>query len=174
MGFSISYDGDGDVHPFVDTCFEEEGDIIDCNGVRIAFGGFRGEPPLFAGNAGMDDAFQLFEFYGITKYDVAERVAINRAIWIQHTISECLDDLPPGRLAGYHNLTGQNVGVYHDGTAPFEHRGHRTLPGCNAACQSDQNHGNGAYRRACRRSRRRWSLLNLNFSLSLERAGFFD
>ena len=47
----------------------------------------------------------------------------------------------PGWFPWFDNLSGQFIGIDHDGAASLEHLRNGALAGCDAACEADQNHG---------------------------------
>ena len=153
LGFSIGSHNDSNIHPVIDPGFEEEGHIIDHDGVRIISGGFFGEPLLFTGDTRMDDLFQLCALGRTAKHDGSKPLPMKSPVGVQHILAECLDDFAPGRFAGLHNLTGQYVGIDHHRTTTLEHCGNRALPRCHPAGQSNEDHGSEAYRSWSRRSR---------------------
>lgn len=47
----------------------------------------------------------------------------------------------PGRFPWFDNLSGQFVGIDHDGAASLEHLRNGALAGCDPTCEPNQNHG---------------------------------
>lgn len=142
--FAVGGDHDGAVHSLIDAGFEQERHVIDDDGVRVFSCGLFGESRLLAGDAGMDDAFELPAFHWIAEDDVSEGLSVKRAVLVEDRLSEKCDDLSPSRLAGLNDFTGQFVGIDDDRAVLLEHLGDGALAGGDAACEADQNHGCGA------------------------------
>ena len=144
MCFSVGGDDDDFIHAFVYAGFEEERDFIDHDGLGIFASDSFGQTDLLAGDAGVDDAFELPAFYWIAEDDTSKGLPVKRAVLVEDCLSEEFDNLPPGRLAWLHGIAGQFVGIDDDRAALLEHLGDGALTGSDAACEADQNHGGGA------------------------------
>ena len=140
LGLAISRDDDDFIHAFVYACFEEEWDFVDHDGLGMFASDAFSQTDLLAGDAGVDDAFELPAFYWIAEDDAPKGLPVKRAVLAEYCLPEEFDDLPPGRLAWLHDNAGQFVGIDDDRTALLEHLGDGTLAGGDAACEADQNH----------------------------------
>ncbi len=141
MCFAVGGDDDGFIHAFVYASFEEERDFIDHDGLGVFASDSFGQTDLLAGDAGVDDAFELPAFYWIAEDDAPKGSPVKRAVLVKHCFSEEFDNLLPGRLAWLHDIAGQFVGIDDDRTALLEHLGGGAFAGGDTACEADQNHG---------------------------------
>src|SRR5512147_2801791 len=147
LGFAVGGDDDGCIHSLVDAGLEQQGHIVDDDGLGVVPGGFTGETLLFPCHPGMDNPLKRQTFSRMAKDDRAECAAVDRAVGVEHTLAERFDYLLPGRLALFYNHTGQGIGVDDDGTMLLEHCGYSALSGSHAASESHKDHGRGAYMR---------------------------
>lgn len=97
----------------------------------------------------MDNPFKTLEFLFVVKDDRSQSVTINSTIRIQDIFAERPGDLPPGWFAWLDNLPRQFIGIDHDGSAFPEHLRHGAFSRGDASCESNQNHGGGAYHVSC-------------------------
>ena len=138
---AVGGDHDGCVDAFVYAGFEEQRHFVDDHSTGFAFGDPTHESLLFAGNAGMDDAFELSAFLRIAEDDASESLAIERAVLVEDCLSKQFDDSPPGRFAWLDDLSRQQVGIDHRCAASLEHLRDGAFAGGDAAREADQNHG---------------------------------
>ena len=138
--FSVGGDHDDLVNSFVYAGFEEEWHFVDDHSMGLALGNPTHESLLLAGDAGMDDAFELPAFRPIAEDDVPEGLSVEGSVWVEDCLPEQCDDLSPGRLAGFDDFMGQFVGIDDDRAALLEHLGDGTLAGGDAACEANENH----------------------------------
>lgn len=141
LRFSVSGDHDDFVDAYVYAGFEEEWDFVDDHSMGFALGDPAHEPLLLAGDAGMDDAFELPSFLRIVEDDASEGLTVERVVLVEDCLPKLFDDGSPGRFPWFDNLTGQFIGIDQDGAASLEHLRDGTLAGCDTACEADQNHG---------------------------------
>ena len=106
LGFAVSGDHDGLIHSLVDAGFEEQGHIVNHDGLGMFASNGVGQMGLFACDAGMDDAFELSPFRPIAEDNASEGLTVERSVPVENCLSEQCDDLSPGRLARLHNLAG--------------------------------------------------------------------
>jgi hypothetical protein len=144
LGLAISRHDDGCIHSCVDAGFKQERHVVNHHGLWICSSGLFRQSSLFASDAGVDDAFELPAFFRIAEDDASEGLAVERAVGIQDSLTECFDNLSPGRFAGFNDFMSQFVGIDDDRAALLEHRGDGAFAGGDASCESDQNHGGGA------------------------------
>ena len=97
----------------------------------------------------MNDGFQRTAFRWMAKDDGSERVAIEAAVWFEDGLAECFDDLPPSRLAQFHGIVSQLVGIDHHCAALLEHLGDGAFTGGDTACEADQDHAAEHNMRVC-------------------------
>ena len=144
MGLAISCHDQGFIHTCVDASLEQQRYVVNHHRCRICSSSLFRQSSLLAGDAGMDDAFELSAFFRITEDDASKGLSIERAVLIEHCLSEERNNFSPGRRAGFDDFMGQFVGIDDDRAALFEHLGDGALAGGDAPCESDQNHGGGA------------------------------
>jgi hypothetical protein len=77
--------------------------------------------------------------------DGAQGLAIEGTIGIENGRAEGLDDGAPGRLARFHHLVGQRIGVDDERPASLEHLRYRALAGRDTAGEAHKDHGAGRY-----------------------------
>src|SRR5262245_16341574 len=85
----------------------------------------------------MDERVQTRERRGISKDDLPERPAIDRAVGPDDPGAEGLDDARESLRPGEIDLVTDPIGVDHVGAELAEDRGHRALPRADAAGQPD-------------------------------------
>ena len=141
---AVGGDDDGFIHAFVYAGFEEKRDFIDHDGLGIFASDSFSQTDLLAGDAGVDEAFELPAFYWIAEDDTSKGLPVKRAVLIEHCLSEEFDDLPPSRFTRLHDIASQFVGIDDDRAASLEHLGDSALAGGDAACEANQHHGGGA------------------------------
>ena len=73
LGFAISRYDDGCIHSCVDASLEQERHIVNHDGLGIVARDGSGLTDLLAGNAGVDDAFELPAFFWIAGIGGAPR-----------------------------------------------------------------------------------------------------
>ncbi|KXK04432.1 MAG: hypothetical protein UZ03_NOB001001310 [Nitrospira sp. OLB3] len=112
-------------------------------GGRACDGG--GELRLRAGDAGVNDAFQTAQFDSVTKHDLAEGCAVERAIVVEHLPAEGGEDGAPSRFARFHDEPCQGVRINGPGPAACKHLGHSALARCDAAGEAHEDHGARRY-----------------------------
>jgi hypothetical protein len=144
LGLAIRRDDDDFIHAFIYAGFEEEWDFVDHDGLGMFASDAFSQTDLLAGDAGVDDAFELPTFYWIAEDYTSKGLPVKRAVLVEHCFSEEFDDLPPSRFAWLHDIAGQFVGIDDDRTALLEHLGDGAFAGGDTACEADQNHGCGA------------------------------
>ena len=144
LSVAVDSDHDGCVDAFVYAGFEEERYFVDDHGMGFAFGDPMHKSLLFAGDAGMDDAFELSAFLRIAEDDVSEGLAVERAVLVEDRLPKQFDNSSPGWFTWLDDLSRQQVGIDHRCAALLEHLGDGAFAGCHAACETDQNHGCGA------------------------------
>ena len=144
MGLAISCHDKGCIHTFVDASLEQKRYVVNHHRCRICSSSLFRQSSLFAGDAGVDDVFELPAFFGIAEDDASESLSVERAVLIEHCLSEQCDDRSPSWFAWFDDFMGQFVGINDDRAALFEHLGDGALAGGDAPCESDQNHGGGA------------------------------
>jgi len=81
--YAVGGDHDGFVDAFVYAGFEEEWDFVDDHSMGFAFGDPTHESLLLAGDAGMNDAFELSKFRPIAEDDAPEGLAVERAVRVE-------------------------------------------------------------------------------------------
>lgn len=163
LGFAISCHDDCLVHPLIDTGFEEQRDIVNYDGIRIALGRLSGESGLHLGYTRVDDLFQLSTLCSVMKHDLPEDLPVDRAVGVQDGLSESTHDVPPCRFAWLDNLTRQFIGIDHDGAAFLEHLRHGAFPSGDASRESDQDHSWQSL--SCHRFGKKHAIDNPEFSL---------
>ena len=144
LGLAISRHDDGFLHTCVDTSLEQQRHVVNDHRMRVFSCSLFRQSGLLAGDAGMDDVFELPTFFQIVEDDVSESLSVERTVLIEHCFSEERDDLSPSRFARLDDFTGQFVGIDDDRAALLKHLGDGALAGSDAPCESDQNHGGGA------------------------------
>ncbi len=137
LRFAVGGDDDDCVDSFVYAGFEEERYVIDHHSMWIFSFGLSGEPGLFTRNAGVDDSFKLAQLGPVSENNGSQLTAIEGAVRIEDGLTECFDDLQPGRLIRLHDFMGQFVGVDDDRAAMLEHLGDRALAGGDTACEAN-------------------------------------
>ena len=80
--------------------------------------------------------------------------AIQCAIRVQDCLAECFDDLSPSWFARLDNFPGQGVGIDNHCTAALEHAGDGAFASGDAASESHEDHGGGAYHGGVRLTRK--------------------
>jgi len=83
---AVGGDHDDFVDAFVDAGFEEERHFVDEHSMGFDFGDPAHESSLLAGNAGMDDAFELSTFLRIVEDDASEGLAVQRAVPVENCL----------------------------------------------------------------------------------------
>ena len=141
LGLAVGDDHDGFVDPFVYADFKEERHFVDDYRIGFASGDPTHESLLLAGDAGMDDAFELSAFLRIVEDDASEGLAVERAVLVEDCLPKLFDDRSPGRFTWLDDLSRQQVGIDHRCAALLEHLGDGAFAGGDAACEPDQNHG---------------------------------
>jgi hypothetical protein len=144
LGLAISRDDDDFIRAFVYACFEEEWDFVDHDGLGMFASDAFSQTDLLAGDAGMDDAFELPSFFLIAEDNASEGLSVERTVLAEYCLPEECNDLPPSRFARLHDIAGQFVGIDDDRAASLEHLGDSALAGGDAACEANQHHGGGA------------------------------
>lgn len=134
---AVGGDDDDCVDSFVYAGFEEERYVIDHHSMWIFSFGLSGEPGLFTRNAGVDDSFKSAQLGPVSENNGSQLTAIEGAVRIEDGLTECFDDLPPGRFARLDDFMGQFVGVDDDRAAMLEHLGDRALAGGDTACEAN-------------------------------------
>ena len=86
--FAIGGDHDDFVDAFVYAGFEEKGHFVDDHSTGFAFSDPTHEPLLLAGDAGMDNAFELSAFRPIAEDDAPEGLAVERAVLVEDSLSK--------------------------------------------------------------------------------------
>ena len=114
----IGGDHDHPIHSGMGPRLNQQGRIVDDDGVRTLASHGLGLPGLFSRNARMHQAVQCQQFLGLVKHDGGQGPAINRAIRFEHSGSERGDDIPPCCFARFHHRAGELVRV-HDACAAF-------------------------------------------------------
>ena len=99
-----------------------------------------GEPLLLPGDPRMDDAFQSSQFPAVAEDNCGEGLTIDRAVRIEDSSAEHVDDVAPGRLPRLHHVPSELIGIDDDGTATLEHPGDGAFPGGNASGQAHKDH----------------------------------
>lgn len=155
LGSTVRRDDNDLIDSFVDSGFEQKRHLIHDDHPRILSGGGFDNAGLPARDTRVDDAFKHSSFAVMTKDDATQRSPIDRSIRIEYRFSEYLHDGTPGRRAGLYHVSGQLIGIDQQCTALLEHTGDGCLAGRNAAGQSNEDHGGGAYMTRRRRSRLR-------------------
>jgi len=145
LGFTISDHDDGCVNACVDIGFEEQGNVVDHNCRGIFPGSLFSQPDLLACNTGVNDALKLAQLAGMSKDFSSQGLAIKGAIRVEDGFTECSYNFPPGRFAWLDDFPRKRVGIDNRGAVSLEHAGDGAFPGGDAACESDQDHGGGAY-----------------------------
>ena len=135
--FAVGGDHDGCVDAFVYAGFEEEWHFVDDHSMGFALGNPTYESLLLAGDAGMDDTFELSAFFRIAEDNASEGLTVERSVLVENCLSEQCDDLSPGRLALLHDIAGQQVGIDDYRAALLEHLGDGALTCGDAACEAD-------------------------------------
>ena len=141
LDIAVGGDDDGLVDALVYAGFEEEWHFVDDHGTGSAFGDPTHESSLLAGDAGMDDTFELPAFLRIMEDDASEGLAVERAVQVEDCLPKEFDDGSPGRFTWLDDLSRQQVSIDHRCAALLEHLGDGALAGGDAACEADQNHG---------------------------------
>jgi len=144
LGFPVGCDDDCPVDTLVDAGFEQERHVVDDNRFRVFSRRLPREPLLFTSDAGVDDAFKPTPLGVVSENNGSQLPAVDGAVGIQYSLTEYVDDLSPGRFAGFDDLMGQFVGINDDRAALLEHLGDGAFAGCDTACEADENHGGGA------------------------------
>jgi hypothetical protein len=142
--FAVGGDDDDFIRAFVYACFEEEWDFVDHDGLGMFASDAFSQTDLLAGDAGMDDAFELPSFFLIAEDNASEGLSVERTVLAEYCLPEECNDLPPSRFARLHDIAGQFVGIDDDRAASLEHLGDSALAGGDAACEANQHHGGGA------------------------------
>ena len=135
--FSVGGDHDDCVDALVYAGFEEEWHFVDDHSMGLALGNPTYESLLLAGDAGMDDTFELSAFFRIAEDNASEGLTVERSVLVENCLSEQCDDLSPGRLALLHDIAGQQVGIDDYRAALLEHLGDGALTCGDAACEAD-------------------------------------
>jgi hypothetical protein len=78
--FAVGGDHDDFVDAFVHASFEEERHFVDDHSMGVACGDSTHESLLLAGDAGVDDAFELSAFLRIAEYDASDSLSVERAV----------------------------------------------------------------------------------------------
>ena len=135
--FAIGCDHNNLIDAFVYAGFEEEWDFIDNDSDGFVFGDQAHESSLLAGDAGMDDAFELLAFFRIAENDAPKGMSIERTVRVQDCFPKCFDDGSPGRFTWLDDMSCQQVGIDHRCAAFLEHVRHGALASGNTACEAD-------------------------------------
>ncbi len=141
MCFAVGGDHDDVVDAFVYAGFEEERHFVDDHSLGVAFGDPMNQSLLLAGDAGMDNAFELSAFRPIAEDNAPKGLSVERAVLVEDCLSKLFDNFPPGRFTWLDDLSRQQVGIDYRCAALLEHPGDGALAGGDAACEADQNHG---------------------------------
>lgn len=144
LSLLISRDDDCTVDSLVDVGFEQQRYVVDYDGMRVFSCCLFGESRLFACDTGVDDAFKPTPLGLVSENNGSQLPAIEGAVGIQYSLTECFDDLSPSRFAGFDDVMGQFVGVDDDRAALLEHLGDGAFTGGDTSCEPDDNHGGGA------------------------------
>jgi len=142
--FAVGGDDDGGIDTCVNASLEQKRYVVDDDGVRVFSCCLFGESRLFACDTGVDDAFKPTPLGVVSENNGSQLPAVDGAVGIQYSLTEYVDDLSPGRFAGFDDLMGQFVGINDDRAALLEHLGDGAFAGCDTACEADENHGGGA------------------------------
>src|SRR6267143_6042946 len=86
LGVAVDSDDNDFVDAFVYAGFEEEWHFVDDHSLGFAFGDPTHESLLLAGDAGMDDAFELSAFLRIVEDNASEGLAVERAVLVEDCI----------------------------------------------------------------------------------------
>jgi hypothetical protein len=106
-----------------------------------------GHPSLFTCDARVHDAIEFPELGWVTEDDGGESSAIEGSVGSKDVTAEASNNVSPGRLAGLHDLPGEQVGVHHDRPTILKQPGDRALAGRHASCEPGQQHGGRIDRR---------------------------
>ena len=147
LRLAVGGDNDDFVDAFVDPGFEEERHVIDDDRLGVRSGCFPCQTYLFAGDAGVNDLFQRSTFGRMAEHHCPKYVAIDRPVWIQHSLAERFDNFPPGRFAGVDHVAGELVRIDDDSAALLEDPCDGSFSGGDAAGDADENHGREGYMR---------------------------
>jgi hypothetical protein len=137
LGFAVGCDDDRVVDSLVYASLEQKRYVVDDDGVRVFSCCLFGESRLFACDTGVDDAFKATPLGPVSENDGSQLTAIEGAIGIQYSLTECVDDFLPSRFAGFDDLMGQFVGIDDNGAALLEHLGHGAFTGRDTACEAN-------------------------------------
>ena len=127
-------------HARVDPGFEQEWNVIDDDGLGVLPSSLSRQSGLLPRDARVDDSLKAAQLGRVAKNDRGHRAAIERVIWVQDGLAERPDDGTPGRGAGLHDLTGEQIGINGIGAASLEHLGDCALAGRDSAGESHENH----------------------------------
>ena len=144
MGFPVGRDDDRTVDSLVYAGFKQERHVVDDDCVWVLSSRLSCEPLLLACDTRVDDAFKPTPLGLVSENNGSQLPAIEGAVGIQYSLTECFYDLSPSRFAGFDDLMGQFVGIDHDRAALLEHLGNGAFSGRDAACEANENHGGGA------------------------------
>lgn len=142
---SSGSDDDDLIHAFIDPGFEQERNVVNDDDGWVFPGGVLGQPDLLARDAGVDDPFKPASLGGIAEHDSPEGLSIHRSVGVENGGPELAEDLAPGRFVRFHDVARQQIGVDDHGPASLKHSRYRAFACCQSACQSNEEHGRGAY-----------------------------
>ena len=83
LSVAVDRDHDDFVDPFVYSGFEEEWHFVEDHSMGVAFGDPVHESLLLAGDAWVDDTFELSAFLRIVEDDASEDLAVERAVLVE-------------------------------------------------------------------------------------------
>ena len=81
--------------------------------------------------------FKPVQLGTVSENNGSQLTAIESAVGIQDSLTECFDDLSPSRFARYDDFMGQFVGIDDDRPALLEHLGDGAFAGGDTAGESD-------------------------------------
>lgn len=131
---------DDPIRALVGVGFDEQGGVVDDDGVRIVAFDFPAAAFLLEDHAGMDDGIQTVKLFRIPEDEPAQALPIHRSVGPTHVLPEGCDDLLVGGSSRNHGLTRQDIGVNEAGAAFHEESGDRAFSRGDPTCQS-HNHG---------------------------------
>jgi hypothetical protein len=93
----------------------------------------------------MEDGFEKFALCVVSKDDPREFIATDASVAADDACTKKICDLKKGRLIGFNNPAGDQVGV-HDGEAAFTEKFIRCgFAHADTACESDDFHWQSIY-----------------------------
>jgi hypothetical protein len=137
----IRADDDDAVHACIHSGFEQQGDVVHDDGLRVLARDLAHQTALGPRDSGVDDRVQGGELCGMAEDEIRQGVPVQRPVRSQHRCSIAPNDVTPGGLARLDDFARQRIGVDHFGAAPLEQARNRAFPGRHSAGQSDEKHG---------------------------------